>query len=213
MPIAQQLRGVAGSYDRRDSVFIEQVEETAPDVMSISVARGYQRVDGTEPFGYADEVRNIPRGVRSEFVFVCPDQEVEEPRWADGGSYMTFMRIAQHTDAFRQLVDEAARDNVIGRHRDGTRLDLVGVDPKRELSEPPPGLPPGSHLCQREQRGCCRMPLMISVENSKGVSVACHAPQVVVAQTVGRDLHHDAIGRPGRPVRVRSVACVHGSRG
>jgi Dyp-type peroxidase family len=150
---ADVLFYVASVFEARVARFIEQIHETAPDVESITVERGYQRVDGTEPFGYADGVRNIPRGVRSVHVFVRPETEVEEPRWAQGGSYMTFMRILQHRDAFRALADEAARDAVIGRHRDGTRLDLPGVDPKREAAEPPPNLPPASHVLKAAPRG------------------------------------------------------------
>lgn len=122
-------------------------------MVALSVERGYQRVDGTEPFGYADGVRNIPRGVRSRHVFVDPEREVDEPRWAAGGSYMTFLRIVQDRDAFRRLPDEAARDAVIGRKRDGSRLDLSGVDPKREPAEPVPNLPPASHVRKAAPRG------------------------------------------------------------
>lgn len=144
---------VASAFEARVARFIEQIHDTAPDVVAISVDRGYQRLDGTEPFGYADGVRNIPRGVRSVHVFVDPDRQVEEPRWAQGGSYMAFVRIAQNRDAFRQLPDDATRDAVMGRRRDGTRLDLSGVDPKREPAAPPPNLPPASHVGKAAPRG------------------------------------------------------------
>jgi Dyp-type peroxidase family len=145
---------VASIFEARVARFIERLEETGADVAAITVERGYQRIDGTEPFGYADGVRNIPRGVRSVHVFVQPDSEVEEPRWADGGSYMTFLRIVQHQESFRQLADDASRDQVIGRRRDGTRLDLPpGSDPKHESAEPPPNLPPGSHVRKAGPRG------------------------------------------------------------
>lgn len=144
---------VASVFEARVARFIEQVQETSPDLATLSVERGYQRVDGTEPFGYADGVRNIARGVRSTHVFTQPDSEVDEPRWADGGSYMSFMRIVQHRDAFRALADDSARDAVIGRRRDGSRLDLEGVDPKREPAEPAPNLPPGSHVRKAAPRG------------------------------------------------------------
>ena len=144
---------VASVFEARVARFIEQLEATRPDLAALNVERGYQRVDGTEPFGYADGVRNIPRGVRSRHVFVQPDTEVDEPDWAEGGSYMSFMRIVQHREAFLALPDDAARDAVIGRHRDGTRLDLVGVDPKREPAEPIPNLPPSSHVGKAAPRG------------------------------------------------------------
>lgn len=144
---------VASAFEARVAQFIEQLQDTSPDVVAISVERGYQRLDGTEPFGYADGVRNIPRGIRSIHVFVDPDRQVEEPRWAQGGSYMAFVRIGQNRDAFRQLPDDATRDAVIGRRTDGTRLDLDGVDPKREPSEPLPNLPPASHVGKAAPRG------------------------------------------------------------
>lgn len=49
--------------------------------------------------------------------------------------------------------DDAVRDQVIGRHRDGTRLDLAGIDPKREPADPQPNLPPGSHVRKAGPRG------------------------------------------------------------
>jgi deferrochelatase/peroxidase EfeB len=144
---------VASIFEARVAHFIERIQETSPDVGAITVERGYQRIDGTEPFGYADGVRNIARGVRSGHVFVQPDSEVDEPRWAIGGSYMAFMRIVQNRDAFKGLADEAARDAVIGRRRDGSRLDLEGVDPRREPAEPIPNLPPASHVRKAAPRG------------------------------------------------------------
>lgn len=144
---------VASVFEARVAHFIEQLEQTAPDVTAIHVERGYQRTDGTEPFGYADGVRNIPRGQRSRHVFANAQRQADEPRWAIGGSYMTFMRIAQHRDAFRRLGDGAAQDAVIGRHRNGRRLDTPGVHPKREPAEPPPNLPPASHVRKAAPRG------------------------------------------------------------
>jgi Dyp-type peroxidase family len=150
---ADVLFYVASVFEARVARFIEQVEGTRPDVTGLIVERGYQRVDGTEPFGYRDGVRNIPRGVRSPHVFVQPDTHVDEPRWAEGGSYMTFLKIVQHREAFAALADDAARDAVIGRRRDGTRLDLAGVDPKREPAEPTPSLPAASHVGKAAPRG------------------------------------------------------------
>lgn len=145
---------VASVFEARVARFIEAIQATAPDVSSITVARGYQRTDGTEAFGYRDGVRNVvPRRLRPGIIFVRRAREADEPRWADGGSYMAFMRIVQHRDAFQQLPDDAARDNVIGRRRDGKRLDLPDADPKREPAEPPPALPPGSHVAKAAPRG------------------------------------------------------------
>lgn len=152
---ADVLFYVASVYEARVAHFIEQLEGTRPDLSFLSVARGYQRVDGSEPFGYADGVRNMPNGVRSTRVFVGDEREVDEPAATVDGSYLAFMRIVQHPEAFRQLADDTTRDSTIGRQRDGTRLDLIGtgVDPKEEPTEPKPNLPVASHVGKAGPRG------------------------------------------------------------
>lgn len=150
---ADLLFYIATVFEARVARFVEALEATAK-VASISLARGFQRLDEKEPFGYRDGVRNIPRGHRSEHVFVHHDtEEPDEPEWADDGSYMAFMRIVQHRDAFKQLADDAARDAVLGRRPDGHRLDLPDVHPHDEPAEPPANLPPSSHVGKAAPRG------------------------------------------------------------
>ena len=52
-------------------------------------------------------------------------------------------------------VRAASLRQVIGRTKDGTRLDLVGqgVDPKREPADPPPNLLPTAHVRKAGPRG------------------------------------------------------------
>jgi Dyp-type peroxidase family len=141
---------VASVYEARVNQFVTQLATMAPDVQAVTLDRGYQRLDGTEPFGYADGLRNIrPVDRRPRVVFVDRDErQLEEPEWADGGTYMAFMRILQQGDNFKALPDDNARDTVIGRQKDGTRLDLVGqhVAARDEPSEPAPNLPPTAHV-------------------------------------------------------------------
>lgn len=140
---------VASVYEARVNQFISQLSAMSPDVHAVTLDRGYQRIDDTEPFGYADGLRNIRSPERSRFVFVDRDErQIEEPAWSDGGTYMTFMRILQRPEAFKALPDDATRDATIGRQKDGTRLDLVGqgVDPKEEPPEPAPNLPATAHV-------------------------------------------------------------------
>jgi Dyp-type peroxidase family len=147
---------IASTFEARVNDFVSQLAQLRPDVQSISLDRGYQRVDGTEPFGYADGLRNIRTAERSRFVFVHrDDRQLEEPFWADGGSYMAFMRILQRPDQFAALADDNARDQVIGRTKDGTRLDLAGqgVHPHDEPASPPPATPPSSHVRKAGPRG------------------------------------------------------------
>ena len=77
---------------------------------------------------------------RPRFVFVHRDgRELDEPAWADGGSYMAYLKILQRPEQFAALPDDATRDQVIGRTRDGTRLDLAGqgTDPRHEPASRP----------------------------------------------------------------------------
>jgi deferrochelatase/peroxidase EfeB len=147
---------VASVFEARVNAFISALASMRPDVVSVAFDRGYQRLDGTEPFGYADGLRNIRREERPGRVFVDRgERNLEEPAWAEDGSYMCFLRIQQHPDAFAQLQDDAARDAVLGRTKAGERLDLVGqsVDPKEEPAEPAPNLPPSSHVRKVGPRG------------------------------------------------------------
>jgi Dyp-type peroxidase family len=151
---ADVLFYVVSVFEARVARFIEQLQATAPVVSGIAIDRGYQRVDGDEPFGYKDGVRNmLPRSERLANVFVHAEREVEEPRGAIGGSYLSFLRIVQNRDAFAALGDDSVRDAVIGRHRDGHRLDLEGISPEHEPTDPPVGLPPSSHVRKAGPRG------------------------------------------------------------
>ena len=147
---------VASVFEARANAFLSDLAALSPDVQALTLDRGYQRLDETEPFGYRDDVRNIvPASARAPFIFVHRDgAEPDEPRWADGGSYMAYLRIVQHPAAFATLADDAARDAVIGRTKDGTRVDLVGrgVRPLDEQWAPPPS-PPASHVAKAGPRG------------------------------------------------------------
>jgi len=150
------LFNVAATFEARVNSFVSQLAAMRPDVQSLTMDRGYQREDETEPFGYRDGLRNIRTRERSKFVFVHRDErQLEEPVWADGGSYMAFMRILQQPDQFAALADDAARDAAIGRQKDGTRLDLVGqgVTAREEPADPPVGLPPPAHVGKAGPRG------------------------------------------------------------
>jgi Dyp-type peroxidase family len=134
--------------EARVNAFLSALD-AMPEVASITFDRGYQRIDGSEPFGYQDGLRNIATDQRADFVFVDREaRQVEEPSWTDGGSYMVFLKIRQHREAFAALPDEGARDAIIGRRRSGKRIDLEtsDVEPRDELPEPAPDLPASSHV-------------------------------------------------------------------
>lgn len=135
---------------------IDTLWQTRPDVVSVSVERGYQRSDGTEPFGYLDGVRNVARNDRGDVVFVDCDQFPEEPDWTENGTYLAFMRIPQNVDAFNAIPAEE-QDRIIGRTRDGRRLDLPeGTDTRTEPEMPADHPPLSSHVRKSGPRGAGR---------------------------------------------------------
>lgn len=146
---------VASVYEARVKLFLAGLSQS-PEVERIMLERGYQRLDETEHFGFRDGVRNVmPRTERPEIAFVHLDgREIDEPAWADGGSYMAYLKIRQDLIAFAQQSPEQ-REAIVGRRQDGTRLDLVadGVDPDRESADVPIALPPSSHVRKAGPRG------------------------------------------------------------
>lgn len=130
--------------------------QASPHVAGLTLDRGYQTSDETEPFGYKDGVRNVRSSQRSDVVFVDTAQgQPDEPHWADGGTYMVTMKIIQNRETFQALPDDAARDNVIGRTKDGLRLDLrdQAIDPHDEPVDVPHALPASSHVRKVGPRG------------------------------------------------------------
>lgn len=128
-----------------------------PGTTAVRIDRGYQREDDTEQFGYRDGVRNsLPKGDRPAVVFVHRDgPEADEPDWADGGTYLAYMKLRQHPAVFTALSDEKARDEVMGRNKDGQRLDLVGTG-TRVADEPEEfgaAVPAASHVRKTGPRG------------------------------------------------------------
>lgn len=140
--------------ETRVNEFIARVADSTI-VGSVSLERGYQRSDGTEPFGYKDGLRNVELSRRSRVVYIHTDgDQPDEPAWTDGGTYMVQMKIVQNPVVFAQLPDGATRDAVIGRTKDGSRLDLVpqGVDPHDE-PDFGPAEPANSHVRKAGPRG------------------------------------------------------------
>jgi hypothetical protein len=67
---------------------------------------------------------------------------------------MTVMKIRQNADPFTALPPDQ-QDAVIGRKRDGTRLDLVGqnIAPRAESAEPVPAMVGNAHVGKAGPRG------------------------------------------------------------
>jgi len=105
------------------AAFVAGVGATAPDVATLELEQGYKSYPDREAFGYADGVRNA-RVDRNAVVFVDADRQPEEPSWAVGGTYLSWLRIPQHVAAFNEL-PAAEQDSVIGRDRAGRRLDQL----------------------------------------------------------------------------------------
>ena len=147
---------VASTLESRVSRFVEQLWETRDSVHAVFLERGYQRDDDREAFGYLDGLRNVvPATERSQIVFVRRDErEIEEPAWADQGTYIAYAKITQNRDAFDAL-DPDEQDRVIGRTRAGERLDLCGqkVSARKEPGEVGDALPFASHVRKAGPRG------------------------------------------------------------
>ena len=126
----------------------------SPEVTGIQVERGYQRLDATEPFGYKDGLRNVvPKQNRSRTVFIDADQHANEPAYAIDGTYLTYMRINQNLEAFA-AIDAAVQDKIMGRTRNGDRLDLpTGTDPQTEPEFTSDACPVASHVRKSGPRG------------------------------------------------------------
>lgn len=155
VPVAADvLFNIMTLSESRVADFLAGLWSTRPELVGIVVERGHQRIDGTEVFGFKDGVRNVLRDQRPEVVFIDRDTLLEEPRAAEGGSYMVYMKIAQHVDPFNQLPPEQ-QEKVIGRRRSGVRVDQEeGSDPHAEPTMPE-GEPPSvrSHVRKVGPRG------------------------------------------------------------
>jgi Dyp-type peroxidase family len=152
---ADVLFYVASTHEARVNAFVTALDEL-PEVARVTIERGYQREDDTEPFGYKDGLRNIQKRERTRFVFVDRERlELAEPRWAEDGSYMAYLKILQRREQFAALADDNTRDAVIGRRKDGTRLDLEGrgINPRDEPADVPTGLAPAAHVRKVGPRG------------------------------------------------------------
>lgn len=147
---------VASVRESRVNAFAAALAAVA-GTTTLRIDRGYQREDDTEQFGYKDGVRNsLPKRDRPAVVFVHRDgPEADEPDWTDGGTYLAYMKLRQHPAVFAALADDKARDDVIGRNKDGERLDLVGIN-TRVADEPTDfgaAVPPASHVRKTGPRG------------------------------------------------------------
>ncbi len=136
--------------------FLTGLWATRPDLTGLRVERGYQRTDGTEAFGFKDGVRNVARSKRPRVVLVDRNRLPEEPWWAENGTYLAYLRITQNIDSFTAL-DTATQERIMGRARDGRRLDLpAGSDPKTEPEFTSAEPPTSSHVRKAGPRGVDR---------------------------------------------------------
>jgi Dyp-type peroxidase family len=136
--------------------FLTGLWATRPDLTSLRVERGHQRTDGTEVFGFKDGLRNVARSDRPRVVLVDRGRLPEEPWWAENGTYLAYMRIAQNIDSFA-AVDPAGQERIMGRAHDGRRVDLpAGTDPRAEPEFTAPEPPTSSHVRKAGPRGADR---------------------------------------------------------
>ncbi len=134
--------------------FLHMLWDTRPDLVTVHVERGYARLDGTEPFGFTDGVRNVvPKTDRPKTVYVDADRHADEPPFAVDGTYLAYLRITQNLDQFASL-DPDTQNRVIGRTRDGNRLDEPpSTDPAAEGEFNGDACPVSSHVRKTGPRG------------------------------------------------------------
>jgi Dyp-type peroxidase family len=140
--------------EARVAVFEQGLSGTrSAGLTAVTVELGFQRASGREAFGFLDGLRNA-QGQRREIAFVDPDISPEEPAWATGGSYLTYIKIRQNLEAMAQK-SEAEQDALIGRRRtDGSRLDLPEDTPvDQEGPFEGTGCPVGAHIRKAGPRG------------------------------------------------------------
>ena len=131
-----------------------------PAVTAVDLERGYQRLDRDEPFGYRDGVRNIEeKKDRRGVVFIDRDDLPEEPWWAHDGTYLAYLKVEQDVTAMAAK-PAAEQDAIIGRDRNGRRLDHApGSEPtaRAEGSFTDPLVPPvDSHVRKSGPRGAAQ---------------------------------------------------------
>jgi Dyp-type peroxidase family len=117
------------------------------------VERGFQRRDRREQFGFRDGVRNVAPDERDRVIYIDRAKAPNEPECSEDGSYLAYLKIEQHLDEMSAL-PEAEQTAVIGRDKDGRRLDLepgVSVAEEPEFSSDTPSA--RSHIRKAGPRG------------------------------------------------------------
>jgi Dyp-type peroxidase family len=123
-------------------------------VAQVAVERGYQRSDRREQFGFLDGLRNVPTKNRLEVITTTDEIEPDGPRWAIGGTYMTYMKIVQDVSAAQQLGVSGLEAAVGRRQVDGSRLDQsAGMGPREEGDFPDGSPAVSSHVRKAGPRG------------------------------------------------------------
>lgn len=129
-------------------------------IEAVASERGFQRPTGRELGGFRDGLRNAQVD-RESIVFVDRDRDPDEPDAAEGGSYMSTMRVSQDLPAWEALATED-QEQVIGRRKeDGSRLDLEAGSAIADEGDIGSACPMGSHVVKSGPRGQHRDPVKI----------------------------------------------------
>jgi Dyp-type peroxidase family len=134
--------------------FERALSATRSELLSVFVEHGYQRRDGREQFGFRDGLRNVISSDRHRVFATDTDHQPAEPEWADGGTYLGYLKARQNLEAMAQL-PLAEQEAIMGRRlADGSRPDLPeGTDPRTEgeITGDPPRA--DSHVRKAGPRG------------------------------------------------------------
>ena len=135
--------------------FLERLATLGSGIVASVVSHaGFQRTDRRELGRFLDGLRNPKAADRAEVVFVDRDRNPEEPVEAEGGTYMTTMRVLQDLAAWNALA-VADQERMIGRRKDdGSRLDLAaGTAIVDETTINGASCPFNSHVAKLGPRG------------------------------------------------------------
>jgi deferrochelatase/peroxidase EfeB len=144
---------VMSTFEAPVATFLSSMWGLQPAVVSVSIERGYQRLDRTEAFGNPDGLRNIEHDDRFAVAFIHADNQPEEPEQLVGGSYIAYLKIGQNLANWEALEPDA-QAKIVGRDRAGDRADHPGAEPRHE-PEMPRSEPPAvtSHVRKAGPRG------------------------------------------------------------
>jgi deferrochelatase/peroxidase EfeB len=155
-PLAADLVIYAMSRSEALLAMLQQsLSDLGQALQGAAIARGYQRRQRRENFGFLDGLRNLNPAERASTVTTSVELEPDSPAWAMGGTYLAYLKVPQDRGAAR-TAGTSGLESMMGRRIvDGSRLDQPeGVDATLEPDFQAPSTPAASsHVRKAGPRG------------------------------------------------------------